>query len=100
MVLATGLLAIVASERAMQRLELLGGRTTEAAEAAAGRLSLMRAVGCGAPASGSATGRVVEQWALSGSGPVHTETVSVGFSHDARMRWARFDASIDCAGAP
>ena len=97
--LAVGLLAIVASQRAVQRLDLLGRRTAQAAEAAASRLALLRLTGCAAPSSGTAPGSVAEQWSVA-PGSLARATVSVTFIHDARPRAARFTSAFYCGAAP
>lgn len=98
-VLSTGLLGLVASERAMQRLDLLADRTTTAAELAQGRLDAFRATACLAPASGSSAGPVSALWSTSGR-PAPSVTVSVTFLSDARARTIRYDLSLHCGRAP
>ena len=98
--LAGGLLAVVASMRAMQRLELLGRRQAEAAEAGAGRLALIRATACMSPSSGASSGAIATQWSVGPSSPLIQATVNVTFRHDGRTRSLRYDASFFCGTAP
>lgn len=84
----------------MQRLELLGRRTGEAAEAADGRLARLRATACAGAVTGGVTGSIDETWSLSGSGPTRAATITVAFTHDARIRIARYEARFQCAPAP
>ncbi len=97
--LAAGLLALVASQRAVQRLDLLGRRTAEAAEAAASRLALLRLTACAAPSAGTAAGAIAERWSAA-PGALAGASVVVTFIHDSRPRAARYDALIPCAGPP
>lgn len=97
--LALGLLAIVASHRAVQRLDLLGRRTAQAAEAAASRLALLGVTGCAAPSSGAAPGTLAEQWSVA-PGSLARASVAVSFTHDARPRVARFASAFHCGAAP
>jgi prepilin-type N-terminal cleavage/methylation domain-containing protein len=97
--LAVGLLAIVASQRAVQRLDQLGRRTSEATEAAASRLARLRIPGCAAASSGSTAGDVAEQWSVT-PGPLGRASVTVSFLHDARVRPALYASAFRCDSAP
>lgn len=98
--LAAGILGLVGSHRAMQRLDQLGRRTAEAAEAAAGRLGLLRATGCGGASTGSVTGPIAEQWSTTVAGTRQSATVSISFEHDARPRNIRYDITWYCGPVP
>lgn len=95
-VLALGLLAIIGSERAMARLDLLGRRTAEATEAAAGRLALLEARACLAPAAGHLPGVIDQQWSVAAGGSLRAASVTVSFQHDARPRTSRYDVLWLC----
>lgn len=97
--LAAGLLAIIASQRAVLRLDLLGRRTAESAEAAASRLALLRLTACASASSGSTSGAIAEQWAVL-PGALASATVVVVFTHDNRPRTARYDARFRCGSVP
>lgn len=96
--LSGGLLAVIASQRAMRRLELLGRRTAEASEIAVSRLDWLRATGCSA-AGGTAAGPVDETWTTA-PGPVLRADVAVSFLQDGRARIARYSAGFVCAASP
>lgn len=96
--LAAGLLAVVASQRATQRLELSGRRTAEAAEIAASRIAAVRVTGC-AGSSGSVAAAVDETWNVA-PGPVARAGITLSFTQDARTRVARYEAGLLCAAAP
>jgi len=95
-VLAIGLLAVIGSERALARLDLLGRRVAQSTETAAGRLALLQAAACTGASAGTATGVIDEQWSVGSGGPLRSASVSVSFDHDGRPRLTRYDALWLC----
>lgn len=94
--LSAGLLAIAASGRAMQQMDLLGGRTALAAEMAASRIASLRADPCAGPSSGSAAGLFDERWSVGGSGPLRTMSLDIGFVAGNRAHTVRYQAAWWC----
>ncbi len=95
-VLAIGLLAVIASERSLARLDLLGQRQSQATEAAAGRMAMLESQACAGAGAGHVSATIDEQWSLAAGGPLRSASVSVTFAHDGRLRTARYDALWLC----
>ena len=94
--LAAGLLAISASGRAMQQLDLLGGRTAGAAEVAASRIAALRADACAGPGAGLATGTFDERWTVAASGSLRSVRLDVSFVAGNRSHTVRYEAAWRC----
>ena len=95
-VLSAGLLAVVASGRAMQQLDLLGGRTALAAEVAATRIATLRAAACAGPLNGAASGAIDERWSVATAGALRTVTLDVSFIAGNRSHTVRYQAAWLC----
>ncbi len=95
-VLAVGLLAVIASERSLARLDLLGRRQSEATEVASGRMAVLEAQACRVTSAGHVAGTIDEQWSVAAGGALRSASVSVAFVHDGRPRSARYDALWLC----
>jgi hypothetical protein len=94
---AVGLLALSGASRATLDLAVLGHRTAGGAGVAAARLALLRTSACAAPGAGEAmTGPYRESWAVSGSGPIRSLSVTVSFSISGRPHALRFEAALAC----
>ena len=94
--LAAGLLALSASGRAMQQLDLLGGRTALAAETAASRIAALRADPCAGPSSGTAAGVMDERWSVSAANSLRTITVNVTFRAVGAAHTVLYETSWLC----
>jgi len=97
LVLSAGVLSVVASATATQRLSQLGRHMSGAAEVAASRLDALRASACRSPADGNATGFYQERWSVTASGPVRAVRLDIAFVAGLRPRTIRFDATFLCA---
>lgn len=94
--LAMGLLAIAASGRAMQQLDVLGGRTAGAAEVAASRFAALRAAACAHPGAGAAVGTFDERWSVVASGSLRSVALDVSFVAGNRSHTVRYEAAWRC----
>jgi prepilin-type N-terminal cleavage/methylation domain-containing protein len=94
--LSGGLLAVAASSRATQQLDLLGHRTAAAAAAAAARFAALRAAPCVAAGGSAVSGPFAEQWSVTAAGALRVVTLNIQFTHDGRRRAVRYDGAVLC----
>ena len=93
--LSVGLLAIASSHRAVQRLDLLAGRTAAAAALAESRFAVLRSAPCAAASGTALSGPFDERWSVA-SGVVRDVSVEIHFQHDGRLRAVRYDGALLC----
>jgi Tfp pilus assembly protein PilV len=96
LVLSAGVLAVVASSAATQRLSLLARNTAGATQAAASRLDSLALSVCAAPAAGSTAGRYHQQWTVTPSGVLRLASLVVSVPGAGRTHLMRFDAAYYC----
>jgi Tfp pilus assembly protein PilV len=97
---AAGLLAVAATSRATLALGLLGHRTASAAQIAASRLALVRAMACDAgagTAGADSSDAYTTSWSVQGSGRARTLEVAVRFGAAGRERMQRYEVVVSCA---
>ena len=96
LVLSAGVLAVVASSAATQRLGLMAANTAGATQAAASRLDSLALSVCAAPAGGTAGNRYHQQWTVTPSGLLRLVSLVVSVSGAGRTRLMRFEVAYYC----
>ena len=96
LVLSAGVLAVVASSAATQRLNRLAWDTAGAAQLAAGRFDTLALSVCAAPAGGSVPGRYAQQWTVAAGGSLRLATLDVTVPSHHAPRTLRFTATWLC----
>jgi prepilin-type N-terminal cleavage/methylation domain-containing protein len=97
--LAVGVLALASTARPVARLVDGGGAQSQVAAAAAARLEVLRATGCGDLRDGDTVvaGRYRLHWTVGADGPLRPVTVFATYPWAGADRLERFDTSVACS---
>ena len=96
LVLSAGVLSVVASTTALQRLSQLAWDTAGASQAAASRFDSLALSACGSPGGGIAPGRYQQQWTVAAGGALRQASLAVTIPSPGAPRVVRFAATFLC----
>lgn len=100
-ILVVGVIALASSSATITRMTAEGNRAAAAALVASARFDRLRAAGCTAMTSGTATtGRFTETWVVSASGNVRNVRLTVSYRTGTRSgtRSLTYGTIISCLG--